>query len=109
MEYVEEHCMDYEILPAAFYLSEAYPNPFNTSTSFDLKLPKSNKVNIEIIDILGRKVRSVNKNVQMEGGNYTVTWNGKNQIGESVSSGIYFLIVQSNNYSWIIRKVMLLK
>jgi hypothetical protein len=65
-----------------------YPNPFNSSTNFSVKIPtdyKHKKGFINIFNIDGRKIFSI-----LLSNNATYTWNGKNQNGEFVSSGVYY-------------------
>ena len=71
------------------YTLDAYPNPFNPRTTIHYQLPNRNNVTLKIFDMLGQEIRTlVNKN--QSAGNYSVVWNGKNSLGESVGSGVYF-------------------
>jgi hypothetical protein len=89
-------------LPLEFKLHQNHPNPFNPSTIISFELPYSQKIIIDIYDILGNKVIQL-INEEMEKGSHTVTFNGT-----GLSSGIYFYKAISNNYS-AIRKMILLK
>jgi hypothetical protein len=74
--------------PAAFSLSQNYPNPFNPQTVIHYELPHDGKVTLDIFNILGQKIRSmVNRNQAY--GSYTISWDGKNDNGVNVPSGIY--------------------
>ena len=97
-----------EILELAqFALSQNYPNPFNQSTSIGFTLARSGFVSLDIYDLLGRKVRSlVSEN--MSSGYNSVLWNGRDDFGNDVASGIYFYQVKAGNFSET-RTLVLLK
>ena len=88
-------------VPTMFSLSQNYPNPFNANTTIEFAITENGNVNLEIYNILGRKVETlVDKN--MDRGTYKVTWNA------DVPSGVYFYkIVQGN--SALTKKMILLK
>ncbi|EQB63512.1 MAG: YD repeat protein [candidate division Zixibacteria bacterium RBG-1] len=72
-----------------FNLSQNYPNPFNQNTVIQYSLPKSSKVELVIYNLLGQKVRSLINQTQTVG--YKIVfWDGKNDKGENVASGVYF-------------------
>ncbi len=75
-------------VPEKFSISQNYPNPFNPSTSIKYGLPNTSLVKLEIFDINGRKVNELVNNKQ-ESGTYQVLWNGTNDMGCSVASGVY--------------------
>ena len=76
-------------VPTNYQLSNNYPNPFNASTVIRYSLPIEGFVRINIYDELGRLIRTLlNKN--QSPGDHTMTWDGKNDAGEFVSSGLYF-------------------
>jgi hypothetical protein len=72
-----------------FSLSDNYPNPFNPETEISFSLPERNQVSLVIYNILGKKVKTL-VNGEMEAGTHTVSWNGKDEAGNQVASGIYF-------------------
>lgn len=83
-----------ESVPEVFVLHQNYPNPFNTQTVIEFSLPKSCYVNLNIFDSLGREVRTlVSRNLPP--GNYGVSWDGRNEAGHSVPSGIYLCSMQA--------------
>ena len=90
-----------------FYLSKAYPNPFNPKTKFDLFIPYTSPVSISIIDILGRQVLKLYQGILVEG-HHNFTWNGKNSKGIGLSSGTYFVLVRTDEHSEI-QKLLMLK
>jgi tetratricopeptide (TPR) repeat protein len=75
-------------LPNEFRIFENYPNPFNPSTTIKYSLPVNSKVEVLIYDIMGREVKTlVNGNNSI--GYKEVVWDGRNNNGQQVSSGIY--------------------
>ena len=104
---------DDELIPTEFSLS-AYPNPFNPSTSIRYTIPnvamnevKGSRVILNIYDVLGNKVATlVNENQST--GTYEVVWDGKNNFGNKVSSGIYIVRINANQ-QYKNFKLMLLK
>ncbi len=80
-------------LPMEFSLEQNYPNPFNPTTQIKYAIPSEGFVNLKIYDIIGRVVRTlVYQNQKV--GNYTVNWDGRDDDGEVVASGIYFYNLQ---------------
>ncbi len=95
------------ILPGEFSLSQNYPNPFNPDTRIDFAIPERRNVNLTVYDMLGRKVvELIDK--PMAAGSYTVTWDGKNSAGETISSGIYFCRLRAGNDE-AVNKMILMK
>ena len=98
---------DSEIVPLSYRLSQNYPNPFNPSTTVQFELPQLSKVNLVIFDLLGRKVKTlVNKSVAP--GKYEVQWDGRNEGGVPISSGIYILHFRAREFEQN-RRIILLK
>jgi hypothetical protein len=100
--------VEYEILPnipTKYDLSQNFPNPFNPTTRIRFDLPNSVNVQLRIYDILGREVRTL-VNDNHGAGSYTVTWDGKNNAGTLVSSGVYIYQVRAGEF--ISTKKMLL-
>ena len=75
-------------LPKAFDLLGNYPNPFNPSTTISYALPYQSSVDLIIYDIMGREVKSFKISSQ-SAGNQNIRWDGTNENGNTVSSGIY--------------------
>jgi hypothetical protein len=92
--------------PTAFLLSQNYPNPFNPVTNFKLSLPKASHVKMEIFNIVGQRVRTL-LDEDMRAGVFVVDWDGKDDKGVSVSSGVYFYRVVAGNFSDIKKMVLL--
>ena len=89
-------------LPQTYSLGQNYPNPFNPSTRIPFSLPKSERVTIEIYDLLGRLVARL-LNEQKESGYYQVTWDAHGQ-----ASGVYLYRLQAGSFTQT-RKFMLLR
>jgi hypothetical protein len=83
-------------IPENHSLSQNYPNPFNPSTNISYKLNQAQNVSLIIYDILGEKVKTLVSQYQ-SAGYYTVTWNGQNDAGYSVKSGIYLYTLRSGD------------
>jgi len=99
------------LIPSVTELISIYPNPFNPETTISYSLKEDMKVSISIYNIKGQKVRNlVNKQIQT--GYHTVTWNGKDENSENVSSGIYFstfnAVSKEKDYTSV-KKIILLK
>ncbi len=86
---------------------ENYPNPFNAETIIRYNLSKKSNVILKIYDISGREIVTLINSVQNIGTN-SVIWNGYNQVGNPVSSGIYFSIIQIENMI-ISHKLLMIK
>ena len=84
---------------ASFKLSQNYPNPFNPSTKIQFSLPQTEKVKLEIYDIQGNLVKSLVDYDLYQAGNYEVMWDGKDNHGRQVSSGIYFAKMHAGKFA----------
>ncbi len=93
--------------PSEFTLSQNYPNPFNQATKIEFTLAKSGFVSLSIHDILGRKVRAL-VSERLSSGYKSVLWDGKNDSGKDVASGIYFYQIKVKDFSET-KKLVLLK
>ncbi len=79
-------------------LGSNYPNPFNPETTISYSVEKAGKVTLEIYNILGQKVKTL-VNDTKDAGSHNVVWNGKDQSGNKVSSGVYFYRMKNGTYS----------
>lgn len=93
--------------PKNYKLHPNYPNPFNPSTIIRYELPASHKVTLKIYNTLGQEVRTLVDREQTAG-LYSVQWDGKNNFGQPVSSGIYIYRLQAGSYTKSM-KLMLIK
>jgi hypothetical protein len=91
-----------------FALDQNYPNPFNPSTKIRFSLPKDNmKVELVVFDVSGRTVRTLVNRLE-SGADHEIFWDGKNDRGEEVSSGVYFYRLNADQLSST-KKMVLLK
>ena len=97
------------VLPKAFALSQNYPNPFNPSTTiaFDIPEGKEAYVRLNVYNIRGQMLRTL-VNETMDEGSYKIEWDGKDNNGRYVSSGVYFYRIQAGEFSKT-RKMVVLK
>ena len=94
-------------IPTEFSLGQNYPNPFNPVTKMDISLPLTGDVNLVIYNILGQKVRTLFSG-ELNYGYHTLQWNGLDDQGLRVSSGVYFSEFRSRNHRKT-KKMLLLK
>jgi hypothetical protein len=91
-----------------FSLDQNYPNPFNPTSTINYRLIKPSKVQLTVYNALGQKVKVLVDNVSQKAGSYQVQWNGQDQQGRSVASGIYLYQLTADNQT-IAKKMLLLK
>jgi hypothetical protein len=94
-------------LPLVPSMEQNYPNPFNASTIISFYLVEEGLVQLDIFDLIGQRVTSFIDDVQ-GAGRYQVSWDGKNQHGIQVSSGIYLVKLQVNEFLEV-KKMLLVK
>jgi len=80
-----------------FELKQNYPNPFNPSTMIDYRVPEYTNVIITVFNVLGKEVRIL-VNDYKEAGNYQVEWDGRDNGGSHVSTGVYFYQMSTINF-----------
>jgi hypothetical protein len=97
MSPVEQEEEDLSQLPREFDMQQNYPNPFNPNTLIEYTLPKSTPVKIQVFNILGQDVRVLVDESQ-EPGYKTVYWDGKDNSGREVGSGIYFYRIVAGSF-----------
>ncbi|MCZ6819237.1 MAG: T9SS type A sorting domain-containing protein, partial [Calditrichaeota bacterium] len=88
-----------EQLPRVFSLSLNYPNPFNPATQIKYALPQSAEVSLQIFNVLGQRVRDLVRNQKQDAGRYSVQWDGNNDFGQPVSSGIYVYRISAGEFT----------
>ncbi len=92
-------------VPGNFQLLPNYPNPFNASTAIGYQLPKASMTMLTIYDVLGRKVRSL-VDGHREAGHHTALWNGRDDSGQELKSGVYFCVFEAGSYRETIKMVL---
>ena len=76
-------------VPAALALDRAFPNPFNPATKISFAVPRTGEVELAVYDIGGRRVATLVRG-SLPAGRHEVTWQGRNDQGGVVASGVYF-------------------
>jgi len=94
-------------IPGVLHLAQSSPNPFNSATSIQYVLPRNGFARLAIYNIAGQLVRILVEGEEFAG-THTVRWNGRDEQGSSVSSGIYFCCLETGNLKST-RKMLLLK
>lgn len=92
--------------PGSFVLFQSYPNPFNNQTVIKYSLPEPTKVSLVIYNVLGQRVKTLVKETR-QSGLFNLTWDGKDEDGVDLSSGIYFYRLQAGEWSLTKRMVLL--
>ena len=88
-DYAMEEGEDVPIYPVAFKLDLNYPNPFSTQTTIGYQVDQDSHVQLEIYNVIGKKIITLVDNLQSPGV-YQTVWNGRNEAGQYVANGIYF-------------------
>jgi predicted CXXCH cytochrome family protein len=94
-------------VPVSYSLDQNYPNPFNPTTEIRFSLPERSSVSLKVYDISGRLVRTL-AGEDMGAGAYRVTWDGRDNDGGGVASGMYLYRLQAGSFNQT-RKMLLLK
>ncbi|MHB9010758.1 MAG: T9SS type A sorting domain-containing protein [Ignavibacteriaceae bacterium] len=94
-------------IPYTFAVKQNYPNPFNPSTQIEYSLPKESIVTIKVYNILGQLVNTL-VNERKIAGVYKVQWNGVNNLGQPVATGVYIYRVTAGE-NVAVKKMILLK
>jgi hypothetical protein len=103
-----------DMIPTEYQLAQNYPNPFNPSTTIQYGLPKQSNVTVKIYSVLGQEVKTLVNNDQSPS-YYRVVWNGTDNNGSHVSSGVYFVRItaqssEPNSKPFIqVKKMLLMK
>jgi len=95
-------------IPQTFVLQQNFPNPFNPQTSIRYQLAQNADVSLKVYNIMGQEVRTLVNDTQAAG-SYQVKWDGKNDVGHQVASGIYIFRLKAGEQFKASRTMMLLK
>jgi len=93
-------------LPADFSLSQNYPNPFNPTTSIEYRLNKPGHVKLTVYNVLGNTVKTL-VNEKQKAGNMEVTWDGTNEAGVKMASGVYYYRLETGSMSKTMKMVLM--
>ncbi|MGB8316786.1 MAG: T9SS type A sorting domain-containing protein, partial [Ignavibacteriaceae bacterium] len=97
-EYAKKHSENIPLVPLEYSLSQNYPNPFNPTTNINYQLKEMSKVTLEIFNILGQRIRVLIDNQEENPGQYRVMWDGTNQAGSRVATGVYIYRLRANSF-----------
>lgn len=92
-------------IPKKYALYENYPNPFNPETTLQFDLPENSYVRLEIYNLLGQRIATL-VDSHRPAGEYTQIWDGKDQRGNAVASGIYFYKLTAGDFVQIKKMVL---
>ena len=97
----------FDIVPITTRLFNNYPNPFNPETTISFDLPQRDKVELEVYNLRGQKVKTlINEEIDM--GKHKIIWNGTNNHGKEVAFGVYYNRFSCKNYTKT-NKIVLMK
>ena len=85
-------------LPMDFALSQNYPNPFNPETTIKYQIPNNSQVYLSIYNVIGQEVR-VLINQELSAGYHSVVWDGRDNHGNLVTSGVYYFRIKADSYT----------
>jgi hypothetical protein len=97
-----------DLLPKEFALGQNFPNPFNPMTTIPVAVPQASQVTLKIYNILGEEVRTVHEGA-LGAGRHWLTWDGKNDQGVQVASGVYLSRLTTETGFSHSRKMILMK
>lgn len=92
--------------PAAYKLAQNFPNPFNPSTTIMFDMRAKGHVSLKIYNVAGQLVRTLVNGVK-DAGHHKLTWDGRNNSGVSVASGVYFYKMETQDFSQTKKMIML--
>ncbi len=95
------------MIPDQFAFYHPFPNPFNPKTTITFDLPQEMEVKLNVFDINGRLVQTLNRS-KLRAGNYSFDWEGTDQFGMKVTSGVYFIRIDAGSFKDI-KKTLLVK
>ena len=97
---------DEKIIPDFYTLSPNYPNPFNPETKIEYQLPTNGNIKLLIYNLIGQKIKTLHNGFKAEGF-HDILWDGKDEYGKDVSSGIYLCTLQASNYKDSIKLILM--
>ncbi len=95
-------------IPVSFALEQNYPNPFNPSTTIRFSIPQTENVSIEIYNVQGELIKTLLKNSDQSAGTFEMKWDGKDNSGNIVTSGVYITRMSAGTFNQT-QKMVLLK
>jgi hypothetical protein len=95
-------------LQIATYELSNYPNPFNPTTIVNFSIQNKSQINLSVFNTKGQKIKTLTNDI-LGSGDFSIVWNGDDEIGKSVSSGIYYYKLKVNGKTEVMKKCILLK
>ncbi len=99
--------IDDDLLPEVFALHQNYPNPFNPVTTIRFDVPEESHIRLDVYNILGQRVQTL-VNGNMQPGFHVIRWNGTNDTGTPLASGMYIYRIHSSKFT-AVKKLVLMK
>ncbi len=93
-------------LPTDFELKQNFPNPFNPNTTIQFQLPATSHMSLKIYNLDGQLIKTLISE-QMTAGNHNVNWDGTNDLGIKVGSGLYFYRIQAGRFTTARRMILI--
>ena len=88
--------------PTGFSLGDNYPNPFNPTTTISFNVPEYSAVSIAVYNLMGEKIRTLVADSRAAG-NYQINWDGTDNHGNAVSTGMYFYELKAGDFKQVKR------
>lgn len=98
--------LELSAVPAEFALKQNYPNPFNPSTTIKYQIPEKCHVSLVIYNMQGQRIRTL-LDTESDPGSFSVNWDGRNDLGDLVSSGSYIYRLHSGAFMSTQRMVLI--
>jgi hypothetical protein len=95
-------------VPKEFAMGNNFPNPFNPITTIPVTIPWESAVTLSVYTILGEQVRMLHDG-PLAAGRHWIVWDGTNDQGRSVSSGVYFIRMVNDGGQSFVRKMVMMK
>jgi hypothetical protein len=98
-------------LPRTFSVAQNYPNPFNPTTRISFDVAQESSISLVVYNMLGQKIRTLIDNQRYQPGVYSeFSWDAKDDLGNTVANGIYYLVFSANDYDYRqVRKMVFMK
>jgi hypothetical protein len=95
-------------LPQEFALGQNYPNPFNPTTTIPVAIPAASEIKLQVYNLLGAEVKTLYDG-SIEAGRYWFNWDGRNELGSQVATGVYLYRLTTNKGVVLVDKMILLR
>ena len=103
----DQNDIDDVTMPTSAVLHQNYPNPFNPETTISFSILEKGPVKLVVFDRMGRSIKTLSEGFRNQG-NHSIIWDGKNNLGKSVSTGVYYYMLKTNNFTDV-KKALLIK